>query len=154
MFASPTGTLAPNLHPPSRAPFCERKGNTRSRFAVNFNVSHPGHPRHIKVDTFSSPGRGNAAISAKTPTTFWPPTPFHERNLAFATDEFSPTGMLVFIEHTGGGKVVGRNSKILSVGTKTGRESGWGFCTKTPQNRHCQRKYKTTVNFNVARIAQ
>jgi len=37
-----------------------------------------------------------------------------------------------------GGKVVGRNSKILSVGTKTGRESGWGFCTKTPQKRHRQ----------------
>ena len=43
---------------------------------VNFNLAHPGNPRHIKVDKFTCAVRDSNAVLGKSLTTSAPSTPF------------------------------------------------------------------------------
>ena len=64
--------------------------HAKGGFTVNFNVSHPGHPRHIQVDTPRVLRGDQTALFEKTRTTFAPSPPFPRLDLDFGKDESFP----------------------------------------------------------------
>ena len=108
--------------------------------AVNFNVSHPGHPRHIKVDSLLRTVWGSMGLFGKTGTTFSPPPRSPTLNLVFGENEVlrgsgqnaatSRSRNFCQLYSAPAQKLVLRKSKIQGGGTGRGRKSGSGLCRK------------------------